>query len=254
MSKKKKHIQTEKEKLFQEQAACKRKELTEAIRLKRVKEAWWLIGFACIIIAVSLGFTVWTVARMRNFETNYLTINGTVSDCKVNHGTLTDSNYSRTTYTLVISYDFDGRTYEYYDTVAYRERPTDMIGTKTEIYVNPQNPEQAEKVTTAGTPSFVSAIVFPFGAVVYALGAQLLLQEKGSSFFKRLLTVWLPIFLWCLASILLFWIGLPNDGLFAVFTRVEGSIGYAVVACVALLAVFVDGIISNRKSRNPKKT
>ncbi len=53
--------------------------------------------------------------------------------------------------------------------------------------------------------------------------------------------------MWCVISILLFWIGLPDDGLSAVFTRVEGAIGYAVIGGVALLAVLTDGIISKKK-------
>ena len=248
MGKKKKHIQTDKEKIFQEEAARKRKELAETKRLKRVKDAWWLVGFACVLFALSLGFTVWTVARMHNFETNYLTVSGTVSDYKVHHGTATNGNYSRTTYTLVISYTVGGHEYEFSDTVAYRVRPTDMIGTTTEIYVNPLNPENAKKVTTADDPSIVSAIIFPFSAVIYTLGALLLLQEKGSSFIKRLLRIWLPVFLWCVISVLLFWTGLPDDRFSAVFTRVEGAIGYAVVGGVALLALLIDVIIS-KKSR-----
>lgn len=246
MGKKKKHIQTEKERLFREEAARKRKEVAEIKRLKRIKDAWWLIGFALIPIALSLGFTVLTAARMHNFETNYLTVSGTVSGYKVRHGTATNG-HSRTTYTLVISYTFNEREYEFSDTAAYRVRPTEMIGTKTEIYVNPLNPEQAKKVTTADDPSLVSAIIFPFGAVIYTLGVLLLLQEKGNSFLKRLLFIWLPVFVWCVISILLFWIGLPDDGFGAVFTRVEGAIGYAVIGGVALLAVLTDGIISNKK-------
>lgn len=248
MSKKKKHIQTEKEKIFQKDAVRKREELAEAKRLKRTKDAWWLIGVACIMFAVSLGFTVWTVARMYNFEKNYLTVIGTVSDYEVQHGTLTNKRYSRTEYTLVISYTVDERTYEFSDVVAYRERPTELIGTSAEIYVNPQNPEQAKKVSTADDPSIVSAIIFPFAAVVYALGACLMMQEKGSSFIKRLLRIWLPVILWCITSVLIFWIGLPNGEFGAVFSRVEGAIGYAVVAGIALIAVLIDGIISKKKA------
>ncbi len=247
MGKKKKHIRTEKERLFREETARKRKEVAEIKRLKRIKDSWWLIGFALVAVALSLGFTVWTAACMHNFETNYLTVCGTVSGYKVRHGTATNGNNSRTTYTLVISYTFNEREYEFSDTVAYRVRPTEMIGTTTEIYVNPLNPEQVKKVTTADDPSFVSAIIFPFGVVVYTLGILLLLQEKGNSFLKRLLFIWLPVFVWCVISILLFWIGLPDDGLSAVFTRVEGAIGYAVIGGVALLAVLTDGIISKKK-------
>ncbi|MDE6867527.1 MAG: DUF3592 domain-containing protein [Clostridia bacterium] len=247
MRKKKKHIQTEKERLFQEDAARKRKDIAEAKRSKRIKDAWWLVGIACILIALSLGFTVWTVARMHNFETNYIAAVGTVSDYEVSHRTATSGNYSRTRYFLVISYTFEGRMYKFTDTVAYRTRPTDLIGTTTEIYVNPKNPEQTKKVTTADDPSIVSAISFPFGAVFYALGTLLLLQEKGNSLVKRLFRIHLPVFLWCVASVLLFWIGLPNDGFGAVFSRVEGAIGYTVVAGIALLTFLIDVIISKKK-------
>lgn len=137
--------------------------------------------------------------------------------------------------------------YKFTDTIDYQAKPKDMIGTKTEIYVNPKNPEQAKRVMTAQSPSFVSAIAFPFSAVVYTLGAFLLLQEKGMSFVKRLLIIWLPIFLWCLAGTLTFWIGLPKDGFFTVFSRVDGAIGYAVVAGVALLAALIDLIITKTK-------
>lgn len=109
MGKKNKHIRTEKERLFREEAARKRKEVAEIKRLKRIKDAWWLIGVALIAIALSLGFTVWTAARMHNFETNYLTVSGTVSGYKVRHGTVANGNNSRTTYTLVISYTFNER-------------------------------------------------------------------------------------------------------------------------------------------------
>ncbi|MDE6294072.1 MAG: DUF3592 domain-containing protein [Clostridiales bacterium] len=246
MGKKKKHIQTERERLLHEEAVRKRKELAEAKRLKRIKEAWWLIGVACIILAVSLGFTIWTVARMYNFETNYITVRGTVSNYNVNHGSI-GSNSSRNTYSLVITYVFNDHEYKFSDTTSYHKRPTDMIGTTTEIYVNPKYPENAKKVTTADDPSIVSAIIFPFCAIVYTLGMLLLLQEKGNSFAKRLLLIWIPIFLWCVTSILLFWIGLPNDGFSAVFARVEGAIGYAVVGGIPLLAALIDVIISNRK-------
>ncbi|MDE7108269.1 MAG: DUF3592 domain-containing protein [Clostridiales bacterium] len=246
MGKKKKHIKTEKETLLHEEAVRKKQELAEAKRFKRIKEAWWFIGVACIMFAVTLGLTVWTVARMYNYETNYVTVNGTVSSYNVNHGS-TSSNSSRNTYNLVITYVFNDHEYKLSDSVAYHKRPTDMIGTTTEIYVDPQNPEKAKKVTTADDPSIVSAIIFPFTAIIFTLGMLLLLQEKGGSLIKRILLIWLPVFSLCVASVLLFWIGLPNDGFSAVFARVEGAIGYTVVGGVALLAALIDMIISNKK-------
>lgn len=246
MGKKKKHIPTEKETMLHEEAVRKKQELAEAKRLKRIKAAWWFIGVACILLAVTLGFTIWTVARMRNFETNYVTLDGTVSDYNVNHGSI-GSTSSRNTYNLIITYVFNDREYKFSDTTSYHKRPTDMIGTTTKIYVDPKNPEKAKKVTTADDPSIVSAIIFPFAAIVFTLGMLLLLQEKGGSLIKRLLLIWLPVFLLCVTNVLLFWIGLPHDGFSAVFARVEGAIGYAVVGGVAVLATLIDVIVSSRK-------
>ncbi|MDE6618065.1 MAG: DUF3592 domain-containing protein [Clostridiales bacterium] len=246
MSKKKKRIPTEKETLLHEEAVRKKQEKAEAKRLKRIKEAWWLIGVACIMVAVTLGFTVWTVARMYDYETNYVTLDGTVSSYNVNHGPISSSS-SRNTYSLVITYVFNDQEYKFSDSAAYHKRPTDMIGTTTEIYVNPKNPQNAKKVTTADDPSIASAIIFPFAAIVFTLGMLLLLQEKGGSLIRRLLLIWLPIFSLCVTNVLLFWIGLPHDGFSAVFARIEGSIGYAVVGGVALLAALIDVIVSNRK-------
>ncbi len=246
MSKKKKRIPTEKETLLHEEAVRKKQEKAEAKRKKRIKEAWWLIGVACIMVAVTLGFTVWTVARMYDYETNYVTVNGTVSSYNVNHGSIGSSS-SRNTYSLVITYVFNDHEYKFSDTTSYHKRPTDMIGTTTEIYVDPKNPQNAKKVSTADDPSIVSAIIFPFAAIIFTLGMLLLLQEKGGSLVKRLLLIWLPSFLLCVTNVLLFWIGLPHDGFGAVFARVEGAIGYTVVGGVAVLATLIDLIVSNRR-------
>ena len=244
MGKKKKHIQTEKERIFQEDAAKKREEREKAKSKKRIKDAFWLIGVASIILALSLAFTIWTAARMNNFENNYITMTGTISGYKIHHR---PSPTQFDIYTLVISYNYDNTDYEFTDTDSYHAEPKDMIGKKTEIYVNPKNPKQVKKVTTAQTPSLVSAIAFPFGVIFYAIGIFLISQEKGLSFVKRLLVIWLPVFLWCVASVLLFWIGLPHDGFFALFSRIEGTIGYAVIAGVALLAALIDLIITKTK-------
>lgn len=246
MSKKKKRIPTEKETLLHEEAVRKKQEKAETKRIKRIKEAWWLIGVACIMFVVALGLTVWTVARMHNYETNYATVRGTVSGYNVNHGSV-GSTSSRNTYNLVITYVFNDHEYKFSDTTSYHKRPTDMIGTTTEIYVDPKNPQTAKKVSTADDPSIASAILFPFAAIVFTLGMLLLLQEKGGSLMKRLLLIWLPVFSLCVANVLLFWIGLPHDGFSAVFARIEGAIGYAVVGGVALIAALIDVIVSNKR-------
>lgn len=245
MAKKKKHVQTEKERLFQEEAAKKRAEKAAAAKRRRKKEAWGVLLIAGVLIALALGFSVWTIARMRNYETNYFTVKGTITDYKTHHSP--SSTHSSWHYSLVISYRFEGREYRFTDTAGYPAPPDELIGNTTEVYVNPQNPEQAKRVSTASSPSFVSAIAFPFGAVFYALGTALLLQERGSSFLKRALCIWLPLLVYSAASVLLYWVGLPHDGFGAVFSRVDGAIGYSVSAGLAVLAAAADALITYRR-------
>lgn len=245
--KKKKHIQTEKERLFQEEAARKRAEKQAAAKKKRIRDAWWLVLVAGVLFALTLGFNVWTIARMYRFETEYVTIKGTITDYQYHH------HADHRSYTLIISYTFDGKSYEFNDTAGFRARPDDLIGNATGIYVNPQNPEQVKKVTTAASTSIVGAVAFPFGAAFYALGAALLLQEKGSCYKKRVLCIWLPVFVCCVVAVLLFWIGLPHSGLNEVFTRIEGAVGFTVSGGLALLAAGLDGAISRRMARSHKE-
>lgn len=247
MAKKKKHIQTEKERLFQEKAARKRAEKAEAAKKKRIKDAWWLILIAGVLFALSLGFTVWTVARMHNYETNYVTVKGTITDYTLHH----HSNDRH--YTLIVSYAYDGQTYSFSDTAGFRARPDELIGHATNIYVNPQNPEQVKKVTTAASTSIVSAVAFPFGAAFYALGVSLLLQERESSYKKRVLCIWLPAFVCCVAAVLMFWIGLPHSGFGEVFSRIEGVVGFTVSGGLALFAAGLDGVVSRRLLRSRKE-
>lgn len=252
MAKKKKHVQTEKERLFQEEAARKRAEKAAAAKRRRKKEAWGVLLIAGVLIALALGFSVWTITRMRNYETNYLTVKGTITDYKTHYSPST--KHSNWHYSLVISYRFEGREYELSDTAGFSAPPDELIGNTTEIYVNPQNPEQAKKVSTASSPSYVSAIAFPFGAVFYALGTALLLQERGSSFLKRALCIWLPLLVYSAASVLLYWVGLPYDGFGEVFSRVDGAIGYSVSGGLAVLAGIIDGAVCLRARKRAKRT
>ena len=245
MAKKKKHIQTEKERLFQEEAARKREEKAAAAKKKRIRDAWWLVAVAGVLFALTLGFNVWTIARMHNFETNYVTIKGTITDYKLHHHT----SPQKRSYTLIISYTFDGQKYEFNDTAGFRAPPDDLIGHATNIYVNPQNPEQVKKVTTAQSTSIVGAVAFPFGVAFYALGVALLLQERESSYKKRVLYIWLPAFICCVAAVLMFWIGLPNSGFGEVFSRIDGAVGFTVSGGLVLLAAGLDGIISKKLSK-----
>lgn len=249
MSKKKKHIQTEKERLHQEEAARLRAEKAAAAKKRERKDRLFLLLIACVLFALSIGFTVWTVARMHNFETNYVSMKGTITGYETRHGGVGKYRTGRR-YTLIISYSYEGQSYSFSDSVSYLARPDDMVGEKTEIYVNPQNPSQAKRVSTASTPSFVSVVAFPFGAVFYAFGMALVLQEREKlSCSNRFLYIWLPLFCCCVATVLLFWVALPHDGFGAVFSRIEGAICFTVIAGLIVAVALLDWLLSKRRKR-----
>ena len=204
-----------------------------------------LLAFALVLSAVSFSFTVWSIARMHDFETNYMRVEGTIVDYEIHNGDGTASS----TYTLVIRFTYEGKEYRFSDHTGYRARPTDKIGTATEVYVNPKAPERAVRVGTSDGLSVVGVIAFAFAVVPYALGVALYLQTGNSTFRKRLLSIWLPPFLLGAGVFFLFWAGLPHDGLNAVFSRFDGAIGYVVVSALLLSACFIDGLLSVRKAK-----
>ena len=239
--KKKKHIQTEKERLFQEEAARKRAERAETARKNRRKNIVFFLAAALLIFCTAAVLTGVHVARMRNYELNYTKTVGTVTDYKYHHSAGAGSSRH---YALVISYTFDGKTYCFNDSVAFPARPDDIIGTNTEIYVNPKNPEQVKKATTADDLSIAAVLVFAFSLPPYVIGMGLMSEEKGFGFVKRILCMWLPVFAACVLSILLCWTGFPNSSFGTAYLRTDGAIGYTVLAGLAVVGAAIDGAIT----------
>lgn len=241
---KKKHVQTEKERLFQEEAAQKRAEKAEAERKRRRKELFVLPIIAAVMLALSAIFFGIHLARMRNFELNYTKAYGTVTGFERHHDS--GSRGSSYRYTLVISYTCEGRTYTLHDSASYPVRPDDMEGEKVEIYVDPVNPAKAKKASTADDFSVVSVFIFGFSIPFTVFGAALVVQERGGGFFMRLAVIWLPVVAACLAAMLLCWVGFPGSSFGTAFVRTDGALGYAILSGLSLLAMLTDAIITKR--------
>ena len=208
------------------------------------KPAIVFLSIAFALFLAFIGFFAWNTVRMRNYELNNVKITGKIIDVETHHSTAGTNHGSRTYYYLVISYEYDGQEYKFTDRVGhdYIERGT--VGSSTQIYVNPQNPAQAEKVTSSGFVSIICACFFAFFFVTYSAGMNIFLSIKGSTFKKRLLFVWGIVILLGITFLLLFWLGLPNGDFGEVFARIEGAIGVTVISGLALLVALLDGIIT----------
>lgn len=194
---------------------------------------------------------------MRNLELKYERTRGTVTDVEARRSSSHTSNghsVSRTYYYFVISYTYEGQEYKFTDNVGQKYDVSDKIGYTTEVYVNPKNPAQAERVSSSGFVSIICACFFAFFCVTYAAGMNILLSNtaKGTSFRKRLLCAWGVELLLAMAFLLMFWLGLPRSGFAEVFTRIQGAVGLAVISQIVLIVTVIDGLLTlvNRRYRN----
>ncbi len=241
--KKKESIQNEKQRLHQEEAA----RLREEKRLRRRKEkkqaavVMLLVGLGAFV--VSLVFFGLHVARMRDFELNYVRMYGTVTDFKIHHASGTHS-MGTTHYSYVFTYRYEGKTYKATDSEAYSWRNEEMLGEKVEIYVNPAQPERAARVKTADGYSIMAAVPFVISLLAFSVGGLTLVGLKGGGYAKRILFVWLPELLFCAAYILLFALGLPHDGVAAIYARTRGAIWVSVGGGAVIVAAAIDGLIT----------
>lgn len=220
--------------------------MREEKRLKRVKAekqaavVMLLVGLGAFV--VSLVFFGLHVARMRDFELNYIRTYGTVTDFEIHHSP--SSKHSSTHYSYVFTYHYDGKTYKATDWVAVTWRNEEMLGEKVEIYVNPAQPEQAARVETADGYSVMASVPFVISLLAFSVGGLTLVGLKGGGYKKRILLVWLPELLFCAAYILLFALGLPHDGVAAIYARTKGAIWISVGGGLLVLAAAIDGLIT----------
>ncbi|MDE6058913.1 MAG: DUF3592 domain-containing protein [Clostridia bacterium] len=243
MGKKKKHVQTEQERLYQEAAARKRAEKLVAHQKDERKNAIILLSISLAMFLLFVGFFAWHTARMRSYELDFVRIEGTVTGYETHHSS-TSGHGSRTYYYLQITYSYGGEEYTFTDRTGHKYIASGVIGSSTEIYVDPAAPSNAEKVSSSGFVSIICACFFAFFCMMYAVGMNILLSTKQSTFKKRLLFVWGAEILIGIVFLLLFWLGLPHSGFGEVFRRIEGAVGITVVSGLVLLAAFIDGLIA----------
>lgn len=207
------------------------------------------LSIAVALLLVSIGFYIWNTVRMRSFALQYIQIQGTAVDIVSHHGG------DNITYFCIYAYAYEGTEYTVLDRDGYKyyDEAKAQIGTARAIYVDPAHPDRAEVVTASSFASVICAVFFAFFCALYAVGMNLALCVKGTSFLKRLLFVWGVEVLFCVAFLLLFWLGLPNSGFGEVFVRVKGAVGMIVIGGLVLLATLIDGVIAYnlRQYRRP---
>ena len=161
MSKKKKHIQTEKERLHQEEAARKRAEKAERERMQNRRTALILLGIAMALFAVMAALVGVNIAKVRNYELHYTKTYGMVTAIRTHNSTgyRNDRHYY-----LIFSYTADGKTYSAEDWEGYNSSPDKMIGERIAIYVSKADPERAARVGCADAGRRSAALRSRFAA------------------------------------------------------------------------------------------
>ena len=207
---------------------------------EQIKPAIVFLSISLALLLTFIGLFAWHTAKMRDFELNYVITEATIVDVKYQPSA--GNGY----YYLVISYTYGGKEYKFKSARGELIINESVIGATTEIYVNPNNPAQAEKVTSADYVSIMCACFHAFLCVTYATGMNILLSVKGTSFKKRLAFTWGIEILLCVAVLLLFWLGLPNSGFDEVFIRIRGAIGVTVMLGLVTCATLIDGIVSHK--------
>lgn len=208
------------------------------------KSAIIFLSIAVALFLAFIGFFTWNTVRMRNYELNYDKIKGSVAGVK--ESSSVHGRAHRTYYYLVISYTFNGQEYQFTDITGHRYLTQSMIDNPVEIYVDPQNPNKAEVLTSSDFASIICACFFAFFCVAYSVGMNLLLSSKCSSFKKRCLFVWGIEVLLGTVFLLLFWLGLPHSGFGEVFVRIEGAVGVTVVTGIVLCVALIDGLLTKK--------
>ena len=198
------------------------------------------LSIAFALFAACIGLFVWNIIKMRRYESDYVKMYGNVVDVKSHKSTNRNGDH-RTYYYLVISYTYDGNEYTFTDNVGRRSYDRSDIGKIAQIYVNPQQPDDAVVVMSSGAIAIGYACCFAFFCFCYTFGMNFLLSFFGTSFLKRLCFVWGFEILLGIALFLLPWIGFPNSSFGEVLSRVEGSIGIIVVCGLVFLAMCFDG-------------
>lgn len=208
---------------------------------KNTKPTIIILSVAFALLLTCIGLFAWNIVKMRIYEFDYIKMPGRVVDIKSH----VSGDKHDTYYYYVISYEFEGQEYSFTDDVGrnYSDGFSD-IGKYTEIYVNPQRPDQAVRVISSGSVSIGYSFCYCIFCFCYAIGMNMLFGIIGNSLKKRFMFIWGIEILLGIALFLLPWLGIPNSSFGEVFARIDGSIGIIVVCGLALLATVVDGAIA----------
>ena len=198
------------------------------------------LTIALALFLAFVGFFGWHTANMRSYELDYVKTEGTIVGAEIR------GSSGRKGYYYVIAYSYAGQEYKFTDRGGNGYVTSSAIGTVTEIYVNPENPAQAEKVSSADYVSIICACFYAFFCATYSAGMNIFISIKGSSLKKRFLFVWGVEILLGIAVVLSFWTGLPFSGFGAVFLRIRGAIGVTVVTGLVALVSLLDLIITRK--------
>lgn len=195
---------------------------------------------AFLIFTVSAVFAGLNIDRMRTFETEWDCVEGIVTDYKTIPG-------KRAGIRLIVSYTYRGENFRFVEAKSFGGKINDAIGTKSNIYVNPENPEEAETVRSADRYSVVAAVTFALAAFLFVVSY--ISTGTGKTYVNRVLCAYLPVFLSGIVFVLLSWIGLPGGGFGEIFTRIRGAAGFTVVAGLVLAAGIADGVLSRKRKK-----
>ena len=182
------------------------------------------LTIALALFIAFVGFFAWNTANMRSYELDYVKTDGTIVGVEVHSSSGRSGSY------YVVAYSYGGQEYKFTDRSG--KALSSKIGTTTEIYVNPENPEMAEKVSSADYVSIICACFFAFFCATYSAGMNLLVSIKGSTLQRRFIFVWGIEILLGFVVVLSFGAGLPLSGFGEVFRRIRGAVGFTVVTCL----------------------
>ena len=206
-------------------------------RGKKIASAVFLAAAAALFLLSAVFFGL-NVARMRNYESNYVRAEGTVVGFYL-HGTgRRGARYSR-----ILSYRFGEKEYELREGNGFYGVQETELGNTAEIYLNPLAPEDAVLLSEADNMSHFGAILFAFSAVTFSIGICFVKSGRDKSL-KRFLWGYLPVMLLGTAFLLLFGLGLPEGGIAQVFARFSGALWYTAVTGIAAAVAATDAALS----------
>ena len=218
--------------------SARKRSPAQSRRKRELPSAAVFLTAAAALLLISAMFFGLNVARMRDYENNYLRAEGTVVGFYL-HGT----GRRGVRYSRILSYRFGEKEYELREGNGFYGVEETELGNTAEIYLNPLAPEDAVLLSEADNMSHFGAILFAFSAVTFSIGICFVKSGRDKSL-KRFLWGYLPVMLLGTAFLLLFGLGLPDGGIAQVFARFSGALWYTAVTGIAAAVAATDAALS----------